>query len=224
MGHRIGVETRRRDRSHGRSSPETPGFVAQTVSELNTIVRRAPLQLALDVGRIVIHRIFGGLDAFREKGRNHPSYRELARHPELNLGPTALFRAVAVYEMCRRLSVRPETTRLGLSHLRELINLPESVQSQLLADAERDEWTVRRLQREVRTVRTRLSGKKGRPALPSVLKGARLIERTTAESLEVAASIRPEAALDARRTLVTARQRIDKAIHALDAAIQPETQ
>jgi hypothetical protein len=62
----------------------------------------------------------------------------------LKMSPTSLYRAVALYDLCSRLST--ELWRdFGAGHLRAVLGLQEELQVKLLSRAKVEDWTAREL-------------------------------------------------------------------------------
>ena len=150
--------------------------VAHTIRDMH---RAAGLQFACDVGQLVLDRFYGGdLDLLRKTGPKCVSFQKLARHPELPMSAAVLHQAVAVFELTERLRVVYTCKRLGVSHVRAVLNLPEDTQVRLLKRAEQAGWTVEKIEDEARRARQRDPRRRGgRPPLPPVVKATRAIRR-----------------------------------------------
>lgn len=146
--------------------------VEQVVNELNGICRTSSLEFALKVGAIIIHNFYNGdTAAWRHRGPKLHSFRRLAEHPGLLISPGALYRCVAVFELCDRLRAPARWRRLGASHLRVVIGLPPERQEALLAKANEQRWSVELLQtkaRELKANRAR-GGRRARSPLEKSL-------------------------------------------------------
>lgn len=120
------------------------------VVHIRRLARSASLEFALRVGAVIIHHFYGGrVDAWRSRGPKSASFRKLARHPGLPLSAGALYRSVALYELCERLGAPSRWEHLGASHLRLVLKLPQPQQEQLLARANSERWTVKALHQVV---------------------------------------------------------------------------
>lgn len=155
-----------------RAGTRRPGLtedaVEKALAQIRHIARVSSLQLALDVGEVVFETIFDGDAAMlRSRGPKHTSFRRLALHPELPMSASNLWRAVAIFELSRRLPDLPQATHLGVCHVRAVLGLPPHDQEQLLARAESERWDVSRLETQA-SVRRR--GRGGRPRKLEVLK------------------------------------------------------
>lgn len=177
--------------------------VVQALADIQHLARVASLQLALDVGEIVFHRIFGGSAArVRRRGPKDASFRRLALHPELPMSATNLWRAVAIYELSLRIPTLTRSPRLGVSHARAVLGLPPSSQEKLIARAEAESWTVARLTQEAAGRRRGRGGRPKKTEIARVLDTLRrlttvpaaalldraAIERMSAEDVEVGLS------------------------------------
>lgn len=123
------------------------------VRRLNGLCRKATLEFALKVGQLVIETIYSGdLSKWRIRdSTKERSLRKLVRHPDFPMSPPALYRSIALYELCQRIDIG-QWSHISSSHLRLVLPLPEGEQIRLLHMAEVDRWPVRRLDEEVATV------------------------------------------------------------------------
>ena len=122
------------------------------VRRLNSICKAATFDFTLAIGAVVIQHLFGGdLSQWRSRDPNKSvSLRKLARHPHLPMSPSALYRSIAIYELCERLDIR-RWRHVSTSHIRLVLSLPEHEQARLLRMAETNAWSVRRLDEEIET-------------------------------------------------------------------------
>jgi hypothetical protein len=121
--------------------------VEQIVNEINGICRTSSLEFALRVGAVIIFNFYDGdTKAWRDRGPKLHSFRRLATHPDLLVSPGALYRCVAVFELCDRLRAPSRWRRLGASHLRAVLGVPHDRQESLLALANEQRWSVQHLQ------------------------------------------------------------------------------
>jgi hypothetical protein len=124
------------------------------VRQLNGICRSASLEFALRVGALIIHHFYGGdMEGWRERGPKINSFRRLAEHPELALSAAALYRCVAIFEICERLRAASRWRRLGATHLRVVIGIPSDKQEYLLSQANEECWSVQVLQAKAQSLR-----------------------------------------------------------------------
>jgi hypothetical protein len=152
--------------------------------EIASLSRKAALEFALDVGRIVFSKLYeGDLTEWRSRGRKASSLRALARHPALCISPATLYRSLALYELHLRLnpvSWNQISQHVGVSHLRVLLSAPAETQTELLEKAVNGGWSVARLEREVTELSERDRHRGGRPRSPEYIKSIRRIGRLTA--------------------------------------------
>jgi hypothetical protein len=133
---------------------ESAQRIDEVVRQLNTVCRGSSIEFALRVGAIVIHNFYGGdTEAWRKRGPKATSFRRLATHPDLAVSAGALYRCVAVFELCDRLNAPARWRRLGASHLRAVIGVSEEQQEYLLARANAEHWSVQTLQAEAQCLR-----------------------------------------------------------------------
>jgi hypothetical protein len=143
---------------------QNDALVQKIVLQINTVCRRATFDFAIAVGKIVVDGFHSGdLDTWRARGKKDTSFRKLARHPDLPMSPTALYRSVAIYELSQRLGVN-SSRRISTSHIRLVLPLERDVQARLLGLAEAHAWSVDRLGEEIRKLpdvpSRRLGGRK----------------------------------------------------------------
>jgi hypothetical protein len=155
-------------------------LIDDVVRELNEVHGRATLDLALVVGKIVIARFYGGdFTSWREHRAKEVSFRRLAARAETDLRFSAsqLYRAVAVYELSCRLHLE-NGSRLTMTHLRAVLGLPETAQTQLLTAAEAELWSSERIEREAAAIRQGLDQRRGRPRAPAVVSAVRVLVKS----------------------------------------------
>jgi hypothetical protein len=144
------------------------------VAHIRRLARTASLEFALRVGAVIIHHFYDGdMDAWRSRGPKTASFRRLAQHPELTLSAGALYRCVALFELCERLNAPSRWEHLGASHLRLVLGLPPAAQERLLALANSKRWTVKVLQLEVlkqKYVRVTMGGRRADPPIAKSLR------------------------------------------------------
>jgi hypothetical protein len=123
--------------------------IAKVVFQLNTLAKAATFDFAMAAARIVVYEFYAGdLSVWRERGHKDVSFRALANHPQLSMSASALYRCVAMYELCDRLQIG-HRNYLSTSHLRLVLPLAQGVQAHLLREAESKHWTVRQLEAEI---------------------------------------------------------------------------
>lgn len=156
------------------------------VSKLNQITRDSTLDYAIRVGSLIVHYFYAGdMALWRSRGPKTNSFRRLASHPQLPMSASVLYRCVAVFEICERLNVVTRWKSMTASHLRVVLRLSEEDQCRLLAAADRERWSVQRLEAESRDLTpARLAGRRVKPR---VVAYASALERLI-QSAEVADS------------------------------------
>jgi hypothetical protein len=173
--------------------------VDTVVRRLNQLCKMTTFEFAMAVGRLIVDSFYrSDLNAWRTRGPKCASFRKLARHPDLPMSPSGLYRSVALYELAKRLRV-DSWKHISTSHMRLVLPLPGEDQTELLNMAENNLWSVERLRQEVcgRDHR-RAGGRGGRPRRPVVEASLQTLEkqlehvrRSTVSGLE---AISPEAA------------------------------
>jgi len=149
---------------------ERDSAIERTVDRLVLVHRAATLQLALDIGAIVVQELCGGsVEVLRERGEKDCSLRKLAAHPRLPFSPSTLWRSIGIYELVRREPEFVQWEHLKVAHFRAVLGLPREKQVSLLREAAENgrssSWVVRRASQ------VRLKGGRGshrRDALRSV--------------------------------------------------------
>jgi len=128
-------------------------LVSDVVAKLNHICKAATFDFAMNVGRLIVDNFYSGdLDRWRQRGVKNVSFRKLAKHPALPMSATALYRSVAIYELCKRMGI--ETWKhVSTSHIRLVLPLPTQTQARLLRTTEDEGWPVTRLRDEIVALR-----------------------------------------------------------------------
>jgi len=167
---------------HAAGTPVSREVIDQVASTLANLTRGASLELALKVGEIVVHQIYGGdLDALRARGPKDGSFRKLSAHPRLPFSAVTLWRSVAIYELVQRFPGFAKAKHLGVAHLRATLGLPGRVQERLLRAAEVEGWTKDRLEQRAATYRQRGDQRRGRRPMPPALRCLRQLDRLAAK-------------------------------------------
>jgi hypothetical protein len=163
------------------------GELNQIVNQISRLVMVAGLEAALRVGALIIHHFHGGsTDSWRERGPKTTSFRRLSEHPALPMSAGALYRCVAIFELCDRLRAPSRWRNLGTSHFRVVLGVDETSQERLLATANAERWSVRTLQIEVVKGRLARQSKGGRRPQSPVTKIAKTIRKCLDEQREAA--------------------------------------
>jgi hypothetical protein len=197
------------DESNGAVSDEEINIV---VVHIRRLARCASLEFALRVGAVIIHHFYGGqVDAWRSRGPKSASFRKLARHPALPLSAGALYRSVALYELCDRLRAPSRWEHLGASHLRLVLKLPPNAQEQLLTKANAERWTVKTLHEVVLDQKVAQS-RGGRRREPPIERGLASMRRCLGEyrrTLEQAGQLSPRDVQTSMRLLEETKTFLD---------------
>ncbi len=166
----------------------SPDEMRLVVRKLHEIARQSTLDYAIRVGSLIVHYFYAGdVDAWRSRGPKTSSFRSLASHPQLPMSASALYRCVATFEICERLNVVNRWKCLDASHLRVVLRLRAEDQSRLLAAADRERWSVQRLETESRGLTpARSAGRRVKPravayasALERLIRSSEVIEDST---------------------------------------------
>jgi hypothetical protein len=142
----------------------------RVVAQITRLTRTATLEFSLRIGAIIIHHCYAGdTELWRRRGPKTTSFRQLAAHPSMPMSPVALYRCVAIFELCERLNVASRWRNLGASHLRAVLGFESSTQERLLSRANSEQLSVRALQEEVDKIRSTRANRGGRrPVAPAL--------------------------------------------------------
>lgn len=149
--------------------------VARSVQE---VVRDSVLSTAIEVGRIVIERLYDGeIAAWQEGGGRDLSFRKLAAR--LSEGPASqeisaagVYRSCGVYALEQRLGVSA-LKHITATHAYAVLGLPVDQQKALLQRANDEMWSSRKLEGEKRSLRSGAGSRRGRPRLPAFVRSIR---------------------------------------------------
>ena len=183
------------------------------VARIRRLTRTASLEFALTVGGLIIHHFYeGNTDTWRLRGPKASSFRRLAEHPELPMSPGALYRCVAIFELCDRLGAASRWHNLGASHLRVVLGISPTDQERLLSTANSQRWTVRALQNEVVRSKLTRSTRGGRRPQSKVTRFLKTIRKCLAEhegALDDVRSANPKELHEIAKLLTKTRASLD---------------
>ncbi len=155
-------------------------LVSQVVTAVNAAYEAGGLQTMRDIGKIVLERMFGGdIGRFHSVEKNHASYRALAGHPDLRVSASNLWYSVAIEDNFRLLGAAAE--QLSASQHRRLVHVRDEFARIELARRTIEEClTIEKLEAEISASRQPAEGqaKRGRPALPTIVKQFGAFRRT----------------------------------------------
>lgn len=182
------------DASEGILLPAAVGedVVTEVFDELCAMQRAATVELAVQMGKLIVDRFYGGkFDAWREHGAKETSLRKLAdrfENTEGGLSAAGIYRVIAIYELEERHHVSARK-QLTVTHVRAVIGLPEKEQGQLLDEAEKRNWSTRELEEKAAAIRKKNGDGRGRPPLPAFVKSINKLkkmvdDKTAFEDLE----------------------------------------
>lgn len=155
------------------------------VDEIREIERKNSLDRTVAIGRLVLHRFFGGsMDAWRERRRNkNNSVRRLAQHPLCPLSRSGLNQAIGIFLAVETLNLDQTFGHIGPSHIATVLHLGPEAQKQWLERARDERWSVRELKEHVTSDRRATGERRGRPrhgerakAVTALRKVVRLLE------------------------------------------------
>lgn len=153
-------------------APVSGEVIENLAQQLLELARTSIMDLNLSIGELIVRELYqGDLEIWRRHGAKEASFRKLAERVEPSMSHSSLHRGVSLYELHQRLGC-PEWKRLSVSHLRAVLGLPQQEQERLLTKADEQGWTMKRLEEEVRGLRTLSASEShaGRPALPRFVK------------------------------------------------------
>lgn len=201
--------------------------------QLAALGKDVSLEQAIEIGRLVIERLYDGdLAAWRGRGPKPHSLRTLARSADMSLSSSALYRSIALYELSERLGgiERWAAAGLGISHLRLVLGLADDEQRRLLDLAATHAWTVAELEREAVGARQRSAQPErrgGRPRLPRFVKSVNRLRKAAEEhddmfsDLDAVTEMAPAQIREIRETLATIRARCDELDRRLEGVDRP---
>ena len=151
--------------------------VAATLAEVHNT---SSMRLALEIGEIVVRRIFDGdLERVRAHGPKDISFRKLAACPKLTMSAMRIWRAVGVFELVSRMPGLKDAKNLSVSHLYAVLGLPHETQEWLLRAAADGRWRVEELEAQATKHRPPESRRRPRMTQPELIMSLRRIERIT---------------------------------------------
>jgi hypothetical protein len=125
------------------------------VRELRQLYCVSGLRLSVSIGKLVLDRLYGGdVALWHSRGRKDNSFRRLAQHPELPFSAPTLSRSVGIYLISLRRRDLLELANVGPTHVRQLLSLSSEVQDRLIDQAAEHDWSVQRLQQEIRCLQS----------------------------------------------------------------------
>ncbi len=160
-----------------RPVPPPPSSLDEAVATLNDLATEVGLATSLRIGAYLLDAFFGGdPERYRTESSHQEAFRALLRHPDLVPSTSFLWYAIAVHLQYEELPPAV-AARLPLSHHRVLLPLrDQDLKLRLAKRAAWNRWSKRELVREVQH-RTQRSPQRGRPRLPTFVKGARLLRK-----------------------------------------------
>lgn len=213
------------------SEATSPPSLDDFADELGALAKEGSVEQAVAAGRMVIERLYDGeLSAWRGRGSKAHSLRTLARRADLAVSSSALYRAIALYELSEGLGGLERWCEggLGISHVRLVLGLPKDEQRRLLDEAMAASWTVAELEREATRVRDRAPRKRrrgGRPRLPRFVKSLNRLRKYTTDApeelfgdIEAAADMPAERVAELRSQLAEIRSQCEELDRALASA------
>jgi len=190
---------------------------AQTIRGL---ARPRRLDFTLSVGRLVIDRFYGGdSSAWRARGAKDVTLRRLAAGLSAAeaLSPSTLYRCLATAELVQRIGDVSMWQHITASHVRVVLPLSPARQDELLARAERERWSVRRLDAEATRKRTAPRRRRGPPRfIGEVGRMSRFVLRDDRfADVDRARELSTDERRDVCATLVGVRRRCDDLLRQL---------
>jgi len=137
----------------------------------------------------------------------------------------ALYRAVALFEVCQRFGNGEGWKHVSASHVRLVLGLKDEDQERLLAAAEANRMTVNQLEKETAKARAALTARGGRRRLPELTRTVRAIKKCIDAKGRLAGSCHDLTRLDPlltdeiTETLRQMRSACDELLSTLDTSI-----
>jgi len=196
-------------------------LIAEVAKKIRSMQYRAGLQLARDIGHLVLDKFYGGdIKRLRQKrGLKDVSLRRLARHPDLPMSASALCQAISIFEVLERCGSVYTWKHIGPCHVRVVVPLPSGAQQTLLQRAEECRWTVRQLEEQARAVKR--PKRRGRSRLPTFVKTIRSLRScalgppSAFGELERVHELNPQQVAELRTILAGLRKRCEELEQAL---------
>ncbi len=212
--------------SRTRGQHDVDARVVRAAARIRELIGGTSLQLALAVGSIVVEELYGGdLGRWRERGPKEHTLRQLAADPRLGISASALYRAIAIYEIRAKTRENPMWDKLTLCQIRPVLGLPESEQARLLGMAAKHGWTTRAIEDAAAESRVQhKSSRGGRPRKPGFARSIEHAERALSEEdvvfgdLDALHSMSPEQRVEIERRLSFVRQRCEELASLLAAS------
>jgi hypothetical protein len=192
------------------TKPVFEDIVERAVLQINAICRDATLKFALSVGRVVIENIYSGdLNQWRARNpKKDHSLRKLAKHPGMPMSPNALYRSVAIFELCERLGIA-SWKHISTTHIRLVLPLATDQQTTLLQAAETNRWPAHRLDEAVAALmhhdpaaRENRGGRKRASKLKERMRRIESLTATLNDILEANEDVTAEASADSTRAAI----------------------
>ncbi|MFV8749341.1 hypothetical protein ACNOYE_02190 [Nannocystaceae bacterium ST9] len=157
--------------------------IGRATTRINALVGCTSLQLALEIGSIVVEELYSGdLGRWRARGAKEHTLRQLANDPRLGISASAIYRALAIHEIKLRFPEHPMWAKLTLAQIRPVLGLPESEQSRLLELATQNDWTAQIMEGAATESRAHnKSSRGGRPRKPGFARSIEVAERALAD-------------------------------------------
>lgn len=158
-------------------------LVDDVVRGINELQRRATFNLAYEMGKLIVERLYGGdIARWRQNRSRDASFRRLADRSktDLHVSASTLFRSAALFETVERLGVS-SPKHLSATHICAVFGLPEEHQRRLLGQAEACRWSTKVLKTEAAAVRAQEKGRRGRKPLPAFVRTAHALEALLSE-------------------------------------------
>ncbi len=196
--------------------PVDDKVIDDVVRRLNDLVRLRGIELAVEMGRLVVDSFFGGdLDAYHSRGARDASLRKLAKHPKLGVSASTVHRAIETYAVQERMG-NPDWKNLGVTHIRAVLALADSDQERLLTQAEEKGWTAERVESEASKARKKIADGRGRKPLLRFDKSIRHLGKFFADpddsfgDTERIDELEDEQALSLFKTVSDAKAKLDE--------------
>ena len=145
------------------SVSQSDDTVRRTVLELNALCKITTLQFTLAIGGQILKGLYADdIRRLRSRARkDHAALRRVAADPDLAMSASALYRSVAIFDVCERIGIQ-SWEHVSTTHIRLVLALAPDEQEELLRQTEANGWTVRVLERRVAAIQEQSPAGAGR--------------------------------------------------------------
>jgi CheY-like chemotaxis protein len=181
--------------------------------------RQQSLRRLSEVGREIVDQLFGGdLERWRARPSGTIPLLSTDKRRRFPGGRSAVYRAVRVYDLCKRYPELLVSSTITASHVAVVLRLAPSLQIELLRQADRESWTVQHLKAAAEGHASQAPT--GRPQTPRVLRTLRTLSRVRGafEGMDALLALDRSTATHLLNVCREAREDLDRAERSLARA------